>query len=82
MANWRFVKSIVKVLLWAVVLVLFKRMFLTNIVLEFDWMGSEVVERAVFFAVGIESVVVPGEDIGKSIHRVGLQALSTPGRPG
>ena len=71
-----------KVLLWAVVQVLFERMFLTKIVLEFVWMGSRVVDRAVFFAVGIESVVVTGEDIGKLIHQVGLQALSTPGRPG
>ena len=68
MANWRFVESIVKALLWAVVQVLFKRMFLTKIVLEFVWMGSEVVERAVFLAAGVESVVVTGEDIGKSIH--------------
>ena len=82
MANWRSVELIVKVLLWAVVQVLFERMFLTKIVLEFVWMGSGVVDRAVFFAVGIESVVVTGEDIGKSIHQMGLQALSTPGRPG
>ena len=68
MANWRFVKSIVEALLWAVVQVLFKRMFSTKIVLEFAWMGSEVVEKAVFLAAGVESVVVTGEDIGKSIH--------------
>ena len=68
MANWRFVKLIVKALLWAVVQVLFKRVFLTKIVLEFSWMGSEVVKRAVFLAAGVESVVVTGEDIGKSIH--------------
>ena len=75
-------KAIVRALPWVVVQVLFKRMFLTKIVLEFVWMGSEVVERAVFLAAGVESVVVTGEDIGKSIHRMGLQALSTPGRPG
>ena len=82
MANWRFIESIVKALLWAVVQVLFKRMFLTKIIMAFVWIGSEVVERAVFLAAGVESVVVTGEDIGKSIHQMRLQALSTPGRPG
>ena len=82
MANWRFVKSIVKALLWAVVQVLSKRMFLTKNVLEFVWMGSEVVERDFCLAAGVESAVVTGEDIGKLIHRMGLQAVSKPGRPG
>ena len=45
-------------------------------------MDRGVVDRAIFVAVGVEYVVVAGEDIGKSIHRMGLQALSTPGRPG
>ena len=54
MATWRFVKSIVKALLWAVVQVavfLSKRMFLTKNVLAFVWMGSEAVGRAGLLAV-------------------------------
>ena len=82
MAKWRFVKSIVKALLWAVVQVLSKRMFLTKIVLALVWMGSEDVERAVFLAAGVESVIVTGEAIGNSIHQMGLPVLRTPGRPG
>ena len=51
MATWRFVKSIVKALLWAVVQVLSKMMFLTQNVLVFVWMGSEAVRGTGLLAV-------------------------------
>ena len=43
-------------------------------------MDRGVVDSAVFFAVGVESVVVTGEDISRSIRQMVLQALSTQGR--
>ena len=39
-------------------------------------------DRAVVFIVGVESVVVTGEEIGTSIHQMGHQALSNQVRSG
>ena len=33
-------------------------------------------DRTVFFVVGVGSVVVSGEEIGASVHQMGLQALN------
>ena len=38
-------------------------------------------DRTVFFVVGVGSVIVAGEEIGTSIHRMGLQELNNRGQP-